>query len=257
MKLKSNYLPILFCILCLVGACQASRTATAIATETPTISVSPTAAPSPTLEPTPEPTATPLPPKLADYPVDAEKLMQLPQNLKELEENRTAYQAAPDPLTTSVEFFEEWLEKQLIPAIPPLETAHIQAQYLANNEAAVSLVANNHRRRPLQSSPLFFYFEHDGVLFPSFYFQADFDAVFKLDPLTVILFPANSEEAEETLKKLADPKLNFDFLSLAKIPDAAYPQAVNQLIELGFKPSVAENPGYLMGFGSLYFALLP
>jgi hypothetical protein len=194
---------------------------------------------------------------LDDYPVDPEKLALLPASLQDLAANPQNFQQAPDPLSTGLDFFKEWLARNLTPALPELEQAHLEAQYYASDPVAAHIVGNNNYRRGLTAPPSFFYFEHEGVFYPAFGLRVAFDEAFKQEPVQVFLVAVDSPQntVDDLLANLANPNLKFDLLTLSNGPDTTYPQAVNLLITLGFKPDPADP--YFLGLGSLNFTLLP
>ncbi len=143
---------------------------TATATEMPTITLTlePTATATeiPTITPTPEPTptATEIPEK---YPIDLEKLSTTPESYEYLMNHKDEFVKGPDPLEVGMEEFFKWYSEKLIPSLGYYKERDGNLCYsnVAVGEELMN-VGNCDLDRSFKGQVEFWYFEHEGVIYP-------------------------------------------------------------------------------------------
>jgi hypothetical protein len=136
-------------------------------TPTPTITLTPTFTSTPTATLTPTPTITPtFSPTVGLYAIDLVRLNSLPKSYDYLITHLNEYIQAPDPLPDSSAFFD-WWKNRLIPSLGDERklprTARLNPHYAFNQFYAS---ANPGRAEPLLRQPFFYYFQHEGVVYP-------------------------------------------------------------------------------------------
>lgn len=129
-------------------------TATATATEMPTITL--------TTEPTPTPTEIP-----EKYPIDLEKLSTTPESYEYLLDHKDEFVRGPDPLEVGMEEFFKWYSEKLIPSLGDYKERDGNLYY---NQVAVGeekmVMSGYELDRLFKGQMEFWYFEHDGVVYP-------------------------------------------------------------------------------------------
>lgn len=203
----------------------------------------------PTMTATIEPTATP-----NQYLVDKNKLSKTPSSYDYLINHLDEFVQGPDPWTVGADSFIQWDIDKLDPALGDPNARDINLQVNNAGVGSGELTFWCRPFSPITGQMEFFYFDHNGIIYPVYLITGISTSDKTLPEIGVILLPDLLPETSlyygfQTVDLMAGGDYEVDQIITFYEPDDHLPQEVNDLIATGVSSVDLTNIYTYIGFG--------
>ena len=174
--------------------------------------------------------------KVEKYPIDLEKLSTTPESYEYLLNHKDEFVKGPDPLEVGMEEFFKWYSEKLIPSLGDYKERDGNLCYdqlaLGNERLVMSEYALD---RSFKGQMEFWYFEHDGVVYPVLEIAGIKDGRIGYN-IGVVLVEGFRPGPSVVIKGVKDGQKEFSGLGIFVVNNEMMPvsEDVHKILEQGF-----------------------